>query len=170
MKSKEKRRILAIDPGTRNLGYAVLESGSLRYCGVKTIPRRADSVDILKEGRMIISSLIKDFRPQVLVVERTYFGNNSGSVILNQLFRVIKSVGKRRGLQTISLPVNTVRKNVCGNGWANKEKVVKCLTKTFPQLKPYSISNREWKRDYNQNMFDAVALGLAAEELCDLHN
>lgn len=165
MKSNKRKRILAIDPGTRNIGYAVLESGSLKYCGVKSIPRTVDSEDILKEGRMIISSLIEDFRPQVLVVERTYFGNNSGSRTLNQFFRVIKSTGERRELEVMSLPVNTVRKSVCGNGWANKERVVRYLVKIFPQLRPYAKSDREWKRDYHQNMFDAVALGSAARDL-----
>jgi Holliday junction resolvasome RuvABC endonuclease subunit len=161
MKIKNKGRILAIDPGTRNIGYAVFENGNLKYFGVKTIPRKSKLIDILKEGRLIINGLLKDFRPQVLVVERTYFGNNSGSEILNQFFRAIKRAGKRKGLRVLSIPVNTVRKSVCGDGWANKEKVVKTLSRAYPQLKPYSKSNREWKKDFHQNMFDAVALGLA---------
>jgi Holliday junction resolvasome RuvABC endonuclease subunit len=163
MKRKNKGRILAIDPGTRNIGYAVVEGGCLMYFGVKTIPRSSDSNDILKEGRSIITDLLKDFRPQVLVVERTYFGNNSGSETLNEFYRVIAYLGRRKGLQVASLPVNTVRKQICGNGWANKEKVVKSLIGSFPQLKPYARSDREWKKDFHQNMFDAVALGLASE-------
>jgi len=60
-----------------------------------------------------------------------------------------------------SIPVNTVRKSVCGDGWGDKNKVVKILCRLYPQLRPYSKSNREWKKDFHQNMFDAVALGLA---------
>ena len=89
MKSKNKGRIIAIDPGTRNIGYAVFENGILKYFGVKSIPRRAKLIDILKDGRSIINGLLKDFRPQVLVVERTYFGNNRGSEILNRFVRDI---------------------------------------------------------------------------------
>jgi len=161
MERKNKGRILAIDPGTRNIGYAVFENGNLRYFGVKTIPRKSQETDILREGRLIIDSLLKDFRPRALVVERTYFGNNRGSEILNRFFTAIKLAGGRKGLRVMSIPVNTVRKTVCGDGWANKQKVTKYLSKMYPQLRPYSKSNREWKRDFHQNMFDAVALGIA---------
>lgn len=164
MKLKEKRRILAIDPGTRNIGYAVLDNKELKYFGVKTIKNKHSSRTTLKEGRSIVSGLIKDFRPQVLVVERTYFGNNSGSAVLNQFSVEIKAIGRKKGLSVISLPVNTVRKNICGNGWANKEDVAKVLIQLFPQLKPYFAPNREWKKDFHQNMFDAVALGMANEQ------
>jgi len=161
MKRKHKTRILAIDPGTRNIGYAVFENGHLKYFGVKTIPRKSQLIDILKDGKSIINGLLKDFRPRVLVVERTYFGNNKGSEILNRFFRAIKLIGRRKGLRVQSIPVNTVRKSVCGDGWGNKEKVMKTLSRAYPQLRPYSKSNREWKKDFHQNMFDAVALGLA---------
>lgn len=161
MKTRKKIGVLAIDPGTRDIGYAFFANEGLKYFGVKSIPRDLTSKEILKEGRVIVSQLITDFRPQVLAVERTYFGNNSGSATLNQFVRNIKSLGRRQGLRVRSLPVNTVRKRVCGNGWAKKERVVKTLSKCFPQLKPYAAANREWEKDFHQNMFDAVALGVA---------
>ncbi len=165
MKRKNKGRIIAIDPGTRNIGYAVFDDGSLKYFGVKTVSRICRLADILQEGRSIIDGLLEDFRPQVLVVEQTYFGNNSGSETLNRLVHAIKRAGKRKRLGVMSIPVNTVRKSVCGDGWANKEKVAKALSKMYPQLRPYSKTNREWKKDFHQNMFDAVALGRAALNL-----
>lgn len=162
MKSNKRKRILAIDPGTRNIGYAVFENRDLKYFGVKTIPRPHASHGVLSEGKKIMARLLADFSPTVVAVERTYFGNNRGSVTLNRLVQTILSTGERRGLDVLCLPVNTIRKRVCGNGWAQKAQVVKMLCREFPQLRAYGTSNREWKRDFNQNIFDAVALGVAA--------
>jgi len=39
MKKKDYKRILAIDPGTKYIGFALIEGEKLIHYGVKTIPR-----------------------------------------------------------------------------------------------------------------------------------
>ncbi len=68
MINNKKTKILAIDPGTRAMGVALLEDGSLIYHGVKTISRGKSSYEALWEGRKIILRLIRDFNPHVLVI------------------------------------------------------------------------------------------------------
>jgi len=47
--AKNKKKILAIDPGTRHMGYAFLDKGRLLYYGVKKISQR-DSEGRKKAG------------------------------------------------------------------------------------------------------------------------
>ena len=62
-------KILAIDPGTREMGIAFFDKGKLVYHGVKVIRKDGKSPhEKLREGRKIVLRLIKDFKPQVLVV------------------------------------------------------------------------------------------------------
>jgi crossover junction endodeoxyribonuclease RuvC len=155
-----KQRILAIDPGTRNIGVAFFDGSNLRYYGVKTIPTNKSAQDKLKEGKEIILELIRDFKPNVLVVEKTFFSNNRNSALLNVFSDEIKVIGKKQRLTVLSFAANTVRKQVCEHGDASKDEVAKILVARFPELKPYLTSNRRWKEKFHRNMFDAVALGL----------
>jgi Holliday junction resolvasome RuvABC endonuclease subunit len=76
--SNHNTKILAIDPGTKEMGIALLErfgvsgssdyknGGKLVYHGVKVIPIEKSPNEKLKEGREIILRLIKDYKPNIL--------------------------------------------------------------------------------------------------------
>ena len=164
MKKKIVRRILAIDPGTRYIGFALLEGSKLIHYGVKTILSARQKAETLRLGKEIVSRLIADYRPEILVVEKTFFGNNRDSVLLNTFARQIQTLGKKQGLKVVSIAANSVRKVICGNGAANKDDVARVMVLRFPELKPYLTSNRRWKERYYRNMFDAVALGIAGSD------
>jgi Holliday junction resolvasome RuvABC endonuclease subunit len=167
MRKKDRKRILAIDPGTRNIGFALLDNGDLVHYGVKTTGRRQTPHEKLREGRKLILRLINDFRPHTLVVEKTFFANNRNSALLNVFADEIKALGKRKGLQVHSLAANTVRKIICGNGVASKDDVARAMVSHYPELRPYLTADRRWKERYHRNMYDAVALAIAAERLSE---
>ena len=158
---KKNSRILAIDPGTHYIGVAVLDGPKLVYYGVKTILNRKSPHDILTEGRNVIRSLIDDFKPKTLAVEKTFFANNRNSALLNVFADEIVAIGKRKRLRVITMAANVVRKEICGNGWATKREVAQEVCHRFPELVPYLSSDRRWKEEFYLNMFDAVSLGLA---------
>ncbi len=154
-----KQRVLAIDPGTRNIGVAFFYGHELRYYSVKTISKNKLAQEKLKDGKKIILELIRDFKPNILIVEKTFFPHNKNSTLLNTLTREIRVVGKKQGLQVTTIATNTVRKYICKNGFASKDEVAKVLVTKYPELKPYLTSDRRWKEKFYRNMFDAVALG-----------
>jgi len=159
---KNNSRILAIDPGTRIMGVAFLDDGKLVYHGVKEIRNKKSPHEKLKEGRKIVLRLIRDFRPQILVFEKTFFANNRNAALLNVFVDEIKAIGKRKELKVVSYAPSTVKKFICGNGRASKEELSKVVVSKYPGLKVYLTQDRAWKERYHQNMFDAVALGLMA--------
>jgi len=162
---KKETRILAIDPGTRHLGFAVFEGGELIHYGVKTIRRSRSPHEILAEGRGAVSRLTCYFRPTVLAVEKTFFARNRKTALLNVLADEIKIVGRKKGLRVVDFAANSVRKRICGNGAASKDEIARVLVSRYPELLPYLTSDRRWKERYHRNMFDAVALGLFANLL-----
>jgi len=157
---KNNSKILAIDPGTREMGVAFMDGKKLIYYGVKVIKDGKSPHEKLRAGRKIVLRLIKDFKPQVLVVEKAFFCNNRNAAILNVLVDEIKAVGKRKGLDVVSYAPSTVKKLICGNGRASKKELSKVVVSKYPELKVYLTQDRAWKELYHQNMFDAVALGL----------
>jgi len=154
---KNKSRILAIDPGTREMGLAFLDKGKLIYHGVKTIKRGKSPHETLKEGRRTILRLIKDFKPKVLVVEKAFFANNRNAALLNIFVDEIKAIGRRKNLKVLSFASSTVKKFICDNGRASKKEVARVIVSKYPELKVYLTQDRAWKERYHQNMFDAVA-------------
>jgi len=157
---KNNLKILAIDPGTREMGIALLEKGKLIYYGVKVIKKRKSPHETLKEGRKIILRLIRDFKPKALVVEKAFFSKSRNLALLNIFFDEIKAIAKRKKLRFISYAPSTVKKFICGNGWATKKEVAAVIVLKYPELKVYLNQDRAWKERYHQNMFDAVSLGV----------
>lgn len=158
--SKKHYKILAIDPGTREMGVAFLEGDTIVYHEVKVIPRKKMPHETLREGKKIILRLINDFKPQTLAVEKTFFSHNKNATLLNAFVDEIRRIGRRKGLKVVDYAPNTVKKCICGNGRASKEEVARAIIARYPELKVYLTQDRKWKASYHHNMFDAVALGL----------
>ena len=165
--SKNKPKILAIDPGTREMGVAFLDGDKLIYHGVKVIPNDKSANERLKEGKEIIIRLINDFKPDILVVEKSFFANNRSASLLHVFINEIRAIGNKKGLKVVSYATSTIRKSVCGNGRASKKELSKVIVSKYPNLKVYLSQDRAWKELYHQNMFDAIALGLMALSLRD---
>ncbi len=159
-----KSKILAIDPGFRRMGVALVENGSLVYHGVKSVERKHSPNETLQEARKIVLRLIKDFRPQVLVFEKAFFRNNRSASLLNVFTDEIGAIGRRRKLKVQSFAPCEMKKLVCGNGWADKEQVARAVLLRYPELKVYLPQDRQWKERYWYNVFDAVALAMVASE------
>jgi len=139
-----------------------LEGGRLIYHGVKNIRAKRSPHEALNEGRGIVLRLVKDFRPEVLVIEKTFFARNRNVSLLNVLVDEIRAIGRRRGLKVLSYAPTTVKKHTCGDGRASKREVAKAVVAKYPELSVFLSQDRKWKERYHQNMFDAVALGMMA--------
>ena len=165
----KRKRILAIDPGTCEMGVAVLENGRLVYHGVETFRKLPSPQGRLRQGRATVARLIRDFQPTVLVVEKTFIGRNRNAALLNVLGDEIVALGRRHGIAVVSLAPNAVKKIVAGHGWATKAEVAKAIAARYPKLKAYLPPGRKWKLQRHYNMFDAVALGVAFQKAARTH-
>src|ERR1044071_124182 len=131
--STDQTRILAIDPGTREIGVAVLSGRELLYYGVKTIRRRGSASVILSQVQQVILRLIADYKPQYLAIEKMFLMHKSAA-LLNVTADEIKAVAKSQGVSVYEYAPTLVRKVVCQTGRATKNQAAKIIAGQYPEL------------------------------------
>jgi Holliday junction resolvasome RuvABC endonuclease subunit len=156
------KRILAIDPGTRWMGVAMLDNGRLVHHTVKVIAKQKSPRETLQRAKSVVARLIDELDPQIVAVERTFFSKSRNATTLNALFDEIRSLTKKRKLEFVSYAPSTVKKFTCGNGWASKKEVATVVVSKYPELRVFLTQDRAWKERFHHNMFDAVAIGMMA--------
>ena len=159
MTRRRPTTILALDPGLRELGFAVLAGRRIVAGGVGDLRRLAQQRR-LPEARRLIRGWILAHRPRAIVLERTYRHPTPSLNSLHLLTRWVSHVAAQRQIAVATYAPQTVRRNVAGDGWATKREVAFILASRFPILRVYLTQDRRWKERYFLNLFDAVALAL----------
>lgn len=124
--------ILGIDPGTRILGYSLLDTddGQLRVVAMdvlylKNIP------DFNQRIRRIFDSTIRiidSFHPDHLAIEAPFFGKNVQSMLkLGRAQGVAIAAAMSRDLSYTEYEPSVIKQIVTGNGIAAKEQVAAML-------------------------------------------
>ena len=127
-------RILGVDPGSRLTGYGCVENcgaglkhvthGTLDLCGSKTSSLE-NRILLLHQG---LSSIIAEFKPEVLALEKVFFAKNALSALkLGQARGAILLTGKIHSLQIFEYSATQVKQTVAGYGRADKEQVAKMI-------------------------------------------
>ena len=102
MNIQNSTRILAIDPGTREMGFADLQGCALIDHGLKVIKRGGSPQETLHCGMVIDAGLIEDFRPEVLMIEQTFVGRNRNAAPLKVFADEIKALTKCSRLEVLT--------------------------------------------------------------------
>ena len=126
---------LGIDPGTRRIGYGVVEceGGAVRLVAAGILPiRAADDVSALEEAKRGIDVLIRKHRPDVAGVEKLFFAKNTKTAIaVAQARGVILLAIKERGVCIREYTPNEVKRGIAGYGLADKKAVLKMVRLTL---------------------------------------
>jgi crossover junction endodeoxyribonuclease RuvC len=122
---------LGIDPGSRRVGYGVVEcSGSaitFVTAGILDIVS-ADDISALEETKKGLDSLIKKHRPDVVAIEKLFFAKNTKTALaVAQARGVILLATKERGVRIKEYTPNEVKSGVAGYGHADKKAVLKMV-------------------------------------------
>jgi Holliday junction resolvasome RuvABC endonuclease subunit len=160
MTKTPKPRILAIDPGTRHIGIAVLQGSDLVYHGVATLPHRRTLEAVRRNTRVLLRKLLQDFRPPILAVEANSIGSSRARSRLHAVVSETRTIGRDEGVEVVTKAASTVKKFVAGHGRATKQEVARAVAQSYPELKAYLRQTAKWRAKYHGNMFDAVALAM----------
>ena len=123
------RRVLGIDPGTRVVGYGLLDSVRPREttyveCGVIRLDERESVEQRIWRICGEIDEIIEEFEPHELAVECAFHGlNASSSLKLAEARGAIKLSAMRKGLAVAEYPPAKIKQVVAGNGRATKAEV-----------------------------------------------
>lgn len=136
--------ILALDPGLRDLGYAVLNGRRLVTGGVLGL-RRTPKDERLAKARRHVRSWIQTHRPDVVVVEKTYRHPVPWLNQLHQISRSARNLATRQHALFTMYSPQSVRATVAGNGRAKKPEIAIAVAHRFPSLRVYLTQDRRWK-------------------------
>ncbi|MEW6410919.1 MAG: crossover junction endodeoxyribonuclease RuvC [Candidatus Zixiibacteriota bacterium] len=156
---KSKFKILAVDPGTKHMGFAFFEGTELVDYGVKTIRQGSEAI-ILEHVEEIVTRLIREKAPHYFVLERNTFSQIKQNFRLTLAIAKMRHIAKKFGVLVYEYDPRTIRKEICNDGNASKIRVAQTIVSTFDELRVYLQSNRTWVLRYNLNLLDAVAVGI----------
>jgi crossover junction endodeoxyribonuclease RuvC len=146
--------IIGFDPGLSHTGYAVLNKEgnniNLVQCGLIS-PKRNKS---LSERLFTIFSetnkLIKDFNPNLVVIENVFYGKNVQSAIkLGQAKSSIMLSSEKYNVDMVDYTPREIKQSIVGNGSASKEQV------EFMVKKIFKLDDKMLKRN---DISDAIAV------------
>lgn len=121
--------ILGIDPGTRRTGYGIIEwqkdsLPAVRKAGVIRLSEDDGLPDRLHRLHLELEPLFREFRPDVTVIEKIFFGRNADSAFkLGHARGVCLMEAAMHGSRVEEYAARFVKKAVTGNGAADKEHV-----------------------------------------------
>ena len=135
------KRILGIDPGTNNLGFAIIELDKSLHSGIRIIEIGVVSMghfdDQQTKLRYIfeqVQDLIVQHKPTEMAIEAPFFGKNVQSMLkLGRAQGVAIASAMTNGLGITEYSPKKIKKAVTGNGNASKEQVAGMLENIFRQ-------------------------------------
>jgi hypothetical protein len=153
-------RLIAVDPTHNGFGFAIFEYPSLLMdWGVAHVGREKNK-DSLKR----FEYLVDWFQPQAVVVEDCMDPGCRRRARTRALIAEIMDFSAFFDLTIFTVPWRRVRELVGGDLRATKEDVATAVARRFPEIADRLPPHRKlWMpEDVRMNIFDAVALALAA--------
>lgn len=165
--------ILGIDPGTREMGLAVLHGRELRYFGVRTLRNGTRPYDLIGQARRIVLAAIERYSPQIVAIEEPLMLPTRRAGLMSVIAEELGNRAAELGLEVLELPPSRIRQVVSGNPRATKIEVAEALVHNgFEQLQPLipkrpvrAALGLRPKDKYWLHMFDALGLAVAAAQV-----
>ena len=125
-------KVLGIDPGTHNVGYGVLEKNNgvirpLEYGVVRSIPKM-DLSSRLGEIYRKLDTIIGQIKPDIISIEKVFFGVNVKSAIsLGEGRGIVLLLANLYDIEIHEFSPTQIKKAVTGNGRAQKYQIQKMM-------------------------------------------
>lgn len=133
-----RTRILGIDPGTRLVGFALLEAKKDRPMSPRDwlvvdagVLRASPTFSVTERLSLIhesIFELMTELKPNQVAIERAFHGKNAASSIkLGEARGVLIAAARRYAVPIVEFSPAQIKKTVAGSGAATKEHIASAL-------------------------------------------
>lgn len=148
--------ILAIDPGTLQLGFAVLDAGpKLVAAGTLKLKRNDPMHFRLLDIYDFLDELLLEHKPTTIALETAFaFKNPQVYMKLGYIRGILYLLAAQHDLEIKEFTPTHIKKSVTGTGAADKASVAHALTLLLPAYRD-SI-----KTTNNYDTTDAIAIGV----------
>jgi crossover junction endodeoxyribonuclease RuvC len=123
---------LGIDPGTRRIGYGVVEKNDrneIRFvaAGILKITG-TDDVMALAETKREIAAVIEKYHPDIVGIEKLYFAKNQKTALaVAQARGVLILAAYESGIPVREYAPNEIKLGITGYGFADKKAILKMV-------------------------------------------
>jgi len=162
--------ILGIDPGTKEMGVAVLRDRELIASGVHTLRNGERPHDVIGQARAAILGHIQDHGASIVGIEKPLRKATQRSALMLVIAQELHARSRELGLQVVELYPSEVRARTVGDPHATKFNVAHALVERFPELRsrlpvkpPHPVFGYGHRDKYWLHMFDALAVAVATE-------
>jgi hypothetical protein len=155
---KEQPRILAVNPGSRYVGFAAFRGPDLLDWGVR-VNRGSTSRGKVKVAGAILIEAIDRFQPDLLAVKRLHPSRSSSA--LNGFSDSIAELARRRKIRHCQHSIGQLKAALCQmETKGNKRQLAQAVTALYPVLTHDFQIEMTNRNAYHLRMFEAVALGI----------
>jgi len=154
--------ILAINPGTRYLGFAIIKQGKLIDWGVSVIEERSPE-DRLIKAKVIVSKYFSKHSPGILVLKSLHPALQSQ--LLKHQRVELEQWAYSRGCQVLKYSISEVKAFLLPKGHTNKHRLAEYVSDQYPSLIHEYRKEQDAFNPYHTRMFEAVALASVADAL-----
>jgi Holliday junction resolvasome RuvABC endonuclease subunit len=156
--SNEQPRILAINPGSRYVGFAAFRGPELVDWGVR-VNRGTTSRGRTKVAKAILIEAMERFQPDVLAVKQLHPSRTSSN--LTGFSDSITELARRRKIRLCQHSIGQLKAALCPlETTGNKRQLAKAVTALYPILTHDFQTEMANRYAYHVRMFEAVALGI----------
>lgn len=160
--SPRSTRILALDPGTKEIGFALLNGDTLVRYGVRNVKKRLAKTRSKKNVPGI--DLINNYKPNVVILGKLTHPERKINLMLRNFTNQVKRYALRSEIVVQEIELGAARKYLIKDRRPTKMNVAVLITAIYPELSPYLPQKGRilWthKDIYWMNMFDALTLAL----------
>jgi RNase H-fold protein (predicted Holliday junction resolvase) len=154
--------ILAINPGTRYIGIAVLEGTDLLDWSVKVISGEISRVK-LQRMMNLINELISFYEPETIVLKRLHQSRSSKA--LKQFCSQVERLADSGGIKLSRYSIDEIKAFFAPGEKINKLRLAELICKKHPVLRRELEKEQDNLNPYHIRMFEAVALATMEESL-----
>src|SRR5712692_6710661 len=151
-------RVLAIDPSTKGVGFAVLEGPErLIDWGIKQAEGETDDAKNA-ECAKIVAELIDRYRPRILALEDAAADDSRRCERVQNLLSAIRQLAREKRVKVLDFTPERVRKAFA----PTKDVIAAAIAGRFPELGPRLPRTRTltMSEQYEMPVFDAMAFAL----------
>ena len=154
---REQIRILAINPGSRYLAFAVFYETDLREWKIHAV-RQGPFREKAKDIRLLMSDVVARYGVNTLATKELHPSRSSKE--LRNLASSIKALAKAMELKVCEFPLNEVEDHFFPGERTNKRQLMEEVAGRYPFLFPELQREQTNKHSYLIRMFEAIAIGV----------
>lgn len=153
--------ILGIDPGTATTGYGLLRVEKTSYSVIRSglIETKKDVAPSLRlnEIHKNVLKIMKEFKPDVMAIEKLFFATNVKTAIrVGQAQGILLLSAAKFNTEVFEYAPGTIKKIIAGDGRADKKDIQKSIRKFLGN----GVRSKPRKRTHFDNEADALAVAL----------